>query len=183
MIKLSATLCLCLLSIVSHAQTVKVTDIKETDFTQFETFNIQMGEFAIPGEDRKISSQEFHGKLKAFVISDLESRGYIFTEDSTADFVLDYVVGVFNLDESENLGPLGGTPATGPGDVDQSRYWSNSFREGLLVMELYRGTRSNVLWTSESKVELSNINIDRTLGAIVAKSFKKFPSKKKKKKK
>jgi hypothetical protein len=183
MLKIIAVTFSSLLTIISYAQSVKVKTIKETDFKQFETFTINMGDFAISGEDdRKISNQEFHEKLKGFVKNDLESKGYQFTEDSTADFVIDYVASVFNLDQSENLGPLGGTPATGPGDVDQSRYWSKNYREGLLVLEIYRGNRNNLLWTSESKMDLTDINPDRALSAIVVKSFKKFPKKNSKKK-
>lgn len=167
-----------MLAMISYAQSVKVKTIKETDFKQFETFSMNIGEFAVSGEDeRKISNQEFHEKLKGFVINDLESKGYKFTEDSTADFVIDYVASVFNLDQSENLGPLGGTPASGPNTVDQSRYWSKNYREGLLVLEIYRGSRKNILWTSESKMDLTDVNPDRALSAIVVKSFKKFPKK------
>jgi len=183
MLKITAFILLSLFSMMSYAQSVKVKTIKETDFKQFETFTMNVGDFAISGEDdRKISNQEFHEKLKTFVINDLESKGYQFTEDSTADFVIDYVASVFNLDQSENLGPLGGTPATGPNTVDQSRYWSKNYREGLLVLEIYRGAKNNLLWTSESKMDLSDINPDRALSAIVVKSFKKFPRRNSKKK-
>ena len=182
MVRIMAFVFSSVLSIVSYAQSVKVKTIKETDFKQFETFTMNMGEFAVTGDERKMSNQEFHEKLKSFVVSDLESKGYQYTTDSTADFVVDYIASVFNLDQSENLGPLGGTPATGPGTVDQSRYWSKNYREGLLVLEIYRGNKKNLLWTSETKVDLTDVNPDRALSAIVAKSFKKFPKKNSKKK-
>jgi hypothetical protein len=183
MLRIIAFTFLGLLTMVSYAQSVKVKTIKETDFKQFETFMINMGEFAISGdEERKVSNQEFHEKLKTFVRNDLESKGYQFTEDSTADFVVDYVASVFNLDQSENLGPLGGTPATGPLSVDQSRHWSKNYREGLLVLEIYSGSKNDLLWTSESKMDLTDINPDRALSSIVVKSFKKFPKRNSKKK-
>jgi hypothetical protein len=59
---------------------------------------------------------------------------------------------------------------------------SKNYREGLLVLEIYRGNRKNLLWTSESKMDLTDINPDRALSSIVVKSIKKFPKRNSKKK-
>ncbi len=183
MLKTIAIACLSLVLIKSNGQNVKVRTIKKTDFTKFETFTVIRGDFTIPKDERRISDEKFYEMLKTFIRQELELKGYKFIEDSTADFAVDYVAGAFSVTESENLGPLGGTPALDPAQQDQSRYWSNSYREGLLVLNIYNGKKENTLWTSESTVDLSTVNSERAVAAVVAKSFKKFPAKHSKKKK
>jgi hypothetical protein len=158
------------------AQTVKVKTIKKTDFAQFESFTVRMGEFAIPKDERRISDETLYNHIKTFVKNELELKGYKFTEDTAADFSIDYVVGSFNVNENEKLGPLGGRPATDPTMVDQSRYWSNSYRGGIMVLEIFKGKKNNILWTAESSIDLSNVNTERALAAIISKAFRKFPA-------
>jgi hypothetical protein len=180
----ATTLFFYLLTITSFGQNVKVKNLKDTDFTQFETFAVSKGDFTVQKEERRISEDKFYELLKNFVKQELELKGYHFTDDTlAADFIVDYVAGAFSVTESENLGPLGGTPAVNPTMQDQSRYWSDSYREGLLVMDIYKGNHDNVLWTAETTVDLSNINTERALASVIAKSFKKFPKKKVPKKK
>lgn len=183
MIRFAFILLLCLVFTEGICQTVKVTTIKKTDFTQFETFTVRMGEFAVPKDARRMSDEELYQKIKTFVKGELELKGYRFTEDTLADFSVDYVVSSFNVSQNENLGPLGGRPATDPTMVDQSRYWSNEYRGALLVLEIFRGKKDNILWTAESSVDLTNANTERVLAAVISKSLKKIPSKGKKKKK
>lgn len=183
MIRGASIIFLCLAFAEGICQTVKVTNIKKTDFTQFETFTIRRGEFAVPKDARRMSDEELYQKIKTFVRGELELKGYKFTEDTLADFSVDYVVSSFNVSQKENLGPLGGRPATDPTMVDQSRYWSNEYRGALLVLEIFRGKKDNVLWTAESSVDLTNADTDRVLAAVISKSLKKIPSKGKRKKK
>ena len=183
MLRIIVIVFLSLVFLNGNGQNVKVKTIKETDFTLFETFTVVRGEFTIPKDERRVSDEKFYEMLKTFIRQELELKGYKFIEDSTADFAVDYVAGAFSVTESENLGPLGGTPAVDPAQQDQSRYWSNSYREGLLVLNIYSGKEENILWTSESTVDLSTVNSERAVAAVVAKSFKKFPNKNSKKKK
>ena len=182
MIRIAAGILLCLVLTDGIGQNVKVTTVKKTDFTQFETFTVRKGEFAVPKDARRMSDEELYQMIKIFVKGELELKGYTFTEDTLADFSVDYVVSSFNVTQNERLGPLGGRPATDPTMVDQSRYWSNEYRGALLVLEIFRGKSDNILWTAESSVDLTNANTDRVLAAVIAKSFKKFPSKGKKRK-
>ncbi|HEX5171565.1 MAG TPA: DUF4136 domain-containing protein [Cyclobacteriaceae bacterium] len=179
MIRFAFALLFSLIFAEGTSQSVKVKTVKKTDFTQFNTFTVVKGEFAVPRDERKMTDEQLYEKMKLFVKTELELKGYKFTEDTLADFSVDYVVGSFNVSENEKLGPLGQRPATDPAMVDQSRYWSNSYRGGMLVLEIYRGKKDNTLWTAESSIDLSGVNTERALAAIISKSFKKFPAKKK----
>lgn len=158
-------------------QSVEVKKIKTVDFPSLQTFTVAKGEMSIPKDERKYTDEEFYETIKKFIREELEFRGYTFTEDSLADFTVDYVAGSFRVNENEDLGPLGGTPINDPAGVDQSRYWSKSYQAGLLVIEIYH---KGLAWSAESSLDLSLANGERTLAAMVAKSFRKFPKKKKK---
>jgi len=173
--RLIIAICFSLILSEGISQSVKV--IRKTDYTQFETFTVAKGELTVSGEDQKISDEQFYEKVKTFVRQELELKGYKFVEGPEADFTVDYVAGSFSITENEDLGPLGGRPATDPTMTDQSRYWSNYSQRGLLVLEIYRGKPDNILWTAESTIDFGTINLDRAIATGIAKSFKKFPSK------
>jgi Domain of unknown function (DUF4136) len=161
--------------LVSYGQSMKTTDLKKADFSKLRTFMVAKGEFTVPSDERNISENTFYERIKSYVRRELELRGYIFKEDTIADFTVDYVAGAFNVNQNENLGPLGGTPATDPSMMNQSRYWSKSFREGLLLLEIYRGRSDNLLWKAEGTVDLTNEDAGRIVSAAIARAFKKFP--------
>lgn len=156
-------------------QKMEVGDYDKAVFRQFKTFTVAKGELTFSGETSPVSEDTFYGWVKEYVRHDLEGRGYTFTEDSTADFTVDYVAGSYNINTNENLGPLGGSPATDPAMMDQSRYYSESYKQGLLVLQIYRGSTKKLLWEAEGAVNLSPGRIERVLAGMIAKAFRKFP--------
>lgn len=159
----------------ASAQKMEVADFDRAIFRPLKTFRVVKGELTFSEETSPVSEDTFYGWVKEYVRHDLEGRGYTFTEDSTADFTVDYVAGSFNINTNENLGPLGGSPATNPAMMDQSRYYSESYKQGLLVLQIYRGRAKKLLWEAEGSVNLSPGRIERTLAGMIAKAFRKFP--------
>lgn len=156
-------------------QKMKVADYDKADFQQLTTFRVVQGDLSFSGEEAPISKGTFYGWVKEYVRRDLEARGYIFTEDSMADFRIDYVAGSYNVNTNENLGPLGGTPATDPSMMNQSRYYSESIKEGLLVLQIYKGRGKTLLWEAEGSVNLNPGQVERVLSGMISKAFRKFP--------
>lgn len=156
-------------------QRMKVADFNEADFHQLKTFRVVQGELTFSGEESPVSEDQFYEWVKEYARRELEARGYTFVEDSTADFTVDYVAGSYNINMHENLGPLGGTPATDPSMMGQSRYYSESYKEGILVLQIYRGLGKTLLWEAEGSVSLGPGQAQRMLAAAAARAFRKFP--------
>lgn len=156
-------------------QRMKVADFDKADFQQLTTFRVVQGDLSFSGEETPISKGTFYEWVKEYVRRDLEARGYIFTEDSMADFRIDYVAGTYNVNTNENLGQLGGTPATDPSMMNQSRYYSESVKEGLLVLQIYKGRSQTLLWEAEGSVNLNPGQAERVLAGMISKAFRKFP--------
>lgn len=157
------------------AQKMKVADFDRADFQDLKTFRVAKGELTFSGEESPVSEDVFYSWIKQYVRRELEGRGYTFTEDSLADFTVDYVAGSYNINMNENLGPLGGAPATDPSMVNQSRYYSQSYKEALLVLQIYRGRSKNLLWEAEGSVNLNPGQAERILAGMITKAFRKFP--------
>lgn len=159
----------------ASAQRMKVADFDKADFQKLKTFRVVQGDLSFSGEETPFSASTFYAWVKEYVRRDLEAWGYTFTEDSTAGFRVDYVAGSYNVNTNENLGPLGGTPATDPSMMNQSRYYSESVKEGLLVLEIYRGGSKTLLWQAEGSVNLSPGQVQRVLSGMIFRAFRKFP--------
>jgi len=170
-----ATGWLLLLSVVAFGQKIKVSDPGKADFASLKTFTVAKGELTVTGEEPEVSGNIFYKWVKEYVRHELELKGYTFTEDSMADFTVDYVAGSYNINRNEDMGPLGGMPATDPTKMDQSRYWSESYRQGLLVLQIYRGNSTKLLWEAEGSVNLNAAQAERVLAGMIARSFRKFP--------
>ncbi len=168
---------------VTKAQTIKTKTAPGVDLTTYSRFTVVKGEFMTPSDERKIDETKLYEEIKKIVIEEMELRGYTHVEDSTAQITVSYVAGAFNKTESENLGPMGGAPASSGADMDQSRSLAHNSRQGFLILEIEEIHSKKELWTAESQVDLSIADSLRALEAIVYRSFKKFPNKLKKKKK
>jgi len=169
--------------VVSAAgQSVKITTDKSTDPLKYSTFRVDKGELVTVG-DRKINEQKFYQALRKVIIEDLELRGYRAVEDSTAELVISYMgQGKMQLDV-ENVGPLGQAPVTDPSGVAPPTNWSREFREGLLVIDVVDPKSKKTVWRASTTMDISVLEEEKVINAVVYKSFKKYPVKTKKKKK
>lgn len=184
MYKISLVVVLVAVWIQGFSQSITVSASDNIDYTMYETFRIQKGEFATPKEEREVSDEKLFDIISTAARRELELKGYRYTEDSTARFTVSYVAGAYNVTEGGNLGPLGGVPITNPSMIDQNRYWNEEHRAGLLVLEMTQGKSTTPIWSAEGKVNLTTVEeVERSVDSLVAKMLKKFPSRIKKKKK
>ena len=184
MYKSNLVLAFIALGIQGFSQSITVNASDNIDYTIYETFRMQKGEFTTPKEEREVSDEKLFEIISAAARRELELKGYRYTEDSTARFTVSYVAGAYNVTQGGNLGPLGGVPITNPSMIDQNRYWNEEHRAGLLVLEMTQGKSTTPIWSAEGKVNLTTIEeVDRSVDSLVTKMLKKFPNRLKKKKK
>lgn len=157
------------------AQKVKVSDFEKTDLRGLKTFRVVKGELTITSEELSISEDAFYGWVKEYVRNELEPKGYVFTEEAEADFTVDYVAGSYNINRNDDLGRLGETPANDPAMMDRSRYWTQSYSEGLVVLQIYKGNSRRPIWEAEGTTNLHPGQVQRALAGLVAKALRKFP--------
>jgi hypothetical protein len=169
---------LCLVMRAAIAQEFTSSTKSGVDLLVFETFTVVKGELVVR-ENRTIDKDEFFNEIRKSIRHEMESRGYTYMEDSAAQLTVSYVVETTLATESENLGPLGMTPTANAAMVDQSRTWSRSFRQGILILEI-EDQRNNVLWSSEGVMDISRARGGNVLDYAVQSAFRKFPDKTKK---
>lgn len=170
----------------ANAQSIKTRTEKGVDLTRYETFTVLKGESVTPGDQKRASDKALFETVRNGVRKEMEERGYKYL-DSAAQLNVSYVAGSFDFTDAGNVGPLGQTPASDPSEMNQSRDWSTTSREGMLVLDITDAANKKEVW----KAEVENISLDhgdltRAVDAAIYKAFKKFPSKvegKKKKKK
>ena len=161
------------------AQSFKIVKAPNTDVTEYETFTVVKGEVITPKDERKMNEEQIFEKMRAAIITELEAKGYRYVPDSTAQMVVSYVTGSFKQTETENLGPLGETPASTAADVDQSRSWSRDFRETLLEIEVDHTQSKKDLWKTSGTLLMDTTDI-KLIDGTVYKALRKFPKRKKK---
>jgi hypothetical protein len=175
--------CFSLLMVCGYGQGVETK--KETDVdiaATYTTFRVDKGE-VVTLSDQRIDENAFFNSIRSAVINELTEKGYKVVDDSSAQLAISYVGEAIVRMDTENLGPLGQQPASDPSQINTSRNWSREYRQGSIVLEVQDAATKKVIWSSNGSVELSTAAGDnRVLNTFVARSFKKFPKKNKKKK-
>jgi hypothetical protein len=172
------TIILTIQSFALFSQSVKITTDKGIDLKTYATFRVDKGEL-VTVSDQPVNETNFHKKIKEAITRELTQKGYQAVEDSTAQLVVSYVGEAVTKMDVENLGPLGQRPVSDPSGVDASRSWSREYREGSLVIDIQDPSRRKMVWQARGTMEITAINDDRAINAIIYKSFKKFPVRKK----
>jgi Domain of unknown function (DUF4136) len=159
-----------------HAQEIKVEYDKNRDFTKYKTFTFGEAEIITPKEERVFDEKILHSWVKNSITNELEEKG-LKKSDTTADLIVSYIIGAVDLSETGDLGPFGGTPG-----IETDRHYTNSFRQGNLVIDL--NDKSDFLvWRISAQAVNMSAQAERYIAEIVAKGFKKFSIKPKKSKK
>ncbi len=169
-----------LLSTTVMAQDFKASTQKGIDLKKYETFSIEQGE-VVTSEDSKMDKEQFYKDFKRITIQEMESRGYTFTEDTTAQLSISYVVETMRVIESENVGPLGQMPQRNAGDV-QTQTWSRDFTRGSLIISMEAG-KSNLVWSSEGTMDVARTRGGNVLEYAIKAALRDFPDKNSKSKK
>lgn len=159
-----------------HGQEIKVEYDKNRDFTKYKTFSFGEAEIITPKEDRVFDEKVLHGWVKNSITNELEEKG-LKKSDSTGDLIVSYIIGAVELSETGDLGPFGGTPG-----IETNRHYTNSFRQGNLVIDL-NDKRDFLIWRVNAQAVNMSPQAERYINEVVAKGFKKFSIKPKKSKK
>ncbi len=173
-----------LLVIAANAQSVKVHADRAVDLTRYETFTVLKGELLLAPDQPRSSENAVYEIVLRGVRQSLEERGYQYVADSSAQLWVSYVAGAYNSTNAGNTGPLGGAPASDPSQLNQSREWSNTVQEGMVVIDITESTSKKELWKAESSnLSMSSGDLTRVIDGVIYRAFRKFPDKNKKKRK
>ena len=153
------------------AQDIESEYDKNRDFTIYKTFALGEGEIITPKDQRKVSDDQIHKLVTEAIADELKEKGLI-QLDSLADLTVSYIIG--SLERSNLRSNSAGGIGAG---VEMSDYEQSSF-----VIDM--NDRNNFLvWRINGVTSTSAPNAVTIIDEVVAKGFKKFSLKPKKKKK
>jgi hypothetical protein len=159
------------------AQSIDVTFDKAKDMTGYKTFSFGETEVITPKDMRTIDPGKLKENVNTIITRELTGKG-LQRVDTTAQLVVSYIIGYLERSDVYTAGPLGGTPNAVPG----SGSVVTDMKEGTFVVDL-EDRSDNLIWRITSVIRYSNTETLRQVEEVVAKGFKKFPNKVKKKKK
>ena len=81
--------------------------------------------------------------------------------------------------ETENLGPLGGTPVDNAALVDQPNHWSREFTRGTLIIAMADVAKKGTVWSATGTMDVTKAKGAKLLDRCVRRAFKKYPKQKK----
>jgi hypothetical protein len=155
----------------SYAQDIEVEYDKNRDFTIYKTFALGEGEIITPKDQRKVSDEQLHKWVRDAISNELKDKGLV-QLDSMADLKISYIVGSLERSDLSNNSAGG----IGAGLV------MNDFEQSSLVIDM--NDRNNFLvWRISGVTSTGSPNAVSMIDEVVAKGFKKFSTKPKKKKK
>ena len=165
------TLLLLITSMTSaFAQDIEAEYDKNRDFTIYKTFSLAEGEIITPKDQRKVSDEQLHKWVREAITSELKDKGMT-QLDSLGDLRVSYIIGSVERSglRSNTTGGLGGGVVL------------NDYEESSIVIDM--NDRNNFLVWRINGVTSTNANAETIIDEVVAKGFKKFSIKPKKKKK
>jgi hypothetical protein len=154
----------------AYSQDIEAEFDKNRDFTIYKTFSIAEGEIITPKDQRKISDEQLHKWVNDAIAEELKDKG-LTQLDSLGDLRVSYIIGSLERSglRSNTTGGLGGGVVL------------NDYEESSVVIDM--NDRNNFLVWRINGVTATNQNAVTMIDEVVAKGFKKFSIKPKKKKK
>jgi hypothetical protein len=155
---------------VAYSQDIEAEFDKNRDFTIYKTFSLTEGEIITPKDQRKISDEQLHKWVRDAISEELTDKG-LTQVDSLGDLRVSYIIGSLERSglRSNTTGGLGGGVVL------------NDYEESSLVIDM--NDRNNFLIWRINGVTATNQQAVTMIDEVVAKGFKKFSIKPKKKKK
>jgi hypothetical protein len=155
----------------SFGQDISAEYDKNKDFSIYKTFAIGEGEIITPKDQRQIDDQKLHKYVKEAIASELKDKGLV-QMDSLADLDVTYIIGSL---ERSNLASSG-TGGIGAGVV------MNDYEQSSFVIDM-NDRNDFLVWRVNGITSTGHPNAQTMIKEVVAKGFKKFSIKPKKKKK
>ena len=155
----------------SFGQDIQAEYDKNRDFSIYKTFSIGEAEIITPKDQRKVDDQKLHKWVKDAIASELIDKGLTQT-DSLGDLNVSYIIGSLERSNLESSG----TGGIGAGVV------TRDYEQSSFVIDM--NDRNNFLvWRVNGVTSTNSPNANTMIEEVVAKGFKKFSIKPKKKKK
>lgn len=154
----------------AYSQDIEAEYDKNRDFTIYKTFSLAEGEIITPKDQRKVSDEQLHKWVRDAISEELKDKG-LTQLDSLGDLRVSYIIGSVERSglRSNTTGGLGGGVVL------------NDYEESSIVIDM--NDRNNFLVWRINGVTSTNANAETIVDEVVAKGFKKFSIKPKKKKK
>jgi hypothetical protein len=155
----------------SFGQDIQVEYDKNRDFSIYKTFSLGEAEIITPKDQRKIDDEKLHKWVKDAIASELTDKGMT-QIDSLGDLTVSYIIGSLERSNLESSGQGG----IGAGVV------TRDYEQSSFVIDM--NDRNNFLvWRVNGVTSTNSPNANTMIEEVVAKGFKKFSIKPKKKKK
>ncbi len=154
----------------AFAQDIEAEYDKNRDYSIYKTFSLGEGEIITPKDQRKVSDEQLHKWVREAIAEELKDKGLV-QLDSMGDLRVSYIVGSLERSDlrSNTAGGLGGGVVL------------NDYEQSSLVIDM--NDRNNFLiWRINGVTSVSSTAVTM-IDEVVAKGFKKFSIKPKKKKK
>jgi hypothetical protein len=155
----------------SFGQDIQVEYDKNRDFSIYKTFSIGEAEIITPKDQRKVDDEKIHKWVQEAISSELKDKG-LTQIDSLGDLRVSYIVGSV---ERSNL-QSSGTGGIGAGVV------THDYEESSFVIDM-NDRNEFLVWRVNGITSTNSPNAMTMIEEVVAKGFKKFTIKPKKKKK
>jgi hypothetical protein len=162
--------------ILLQGQSVKIFAEKKVDWDSYQSFTVADGEL-ITVLKNEVDEKKLLAEVRETIISELTDRGLKHVTEG-GDLRIDFTGEVVETTNVQEIGPLGQAPADEPGEMDQSRVWTQERKEGSLGIELFDARSSKSLWRSTATIEFGAEELAVIFNAAVGRSFRKFPLKK-----
>src|SRR5688572_1423298 len=153
------------------AQDIEAEYDKNRDFTIYKTFSLGEGEIITPKDQRKVSDEQLHKWVREAIAEELTEKGLV-QMDSLADLTVSYIIG--SLERSNLRSNSAGGIGAG---VEMSDYEQSSF-----VIDM-NDKNDFLIWRVNGVTSTGSPNAVTMIDEVVARGFKKFSIKPKKKKK
>jgi len=156
---------------VSYAQNIQAEYDKNRDYAIYKSFALGEGEIITPKDQRKVQDETLHKWVREAIAEELKEKGLV-QLDSMADLKVTYIIGSLERSNLANNSAGG----IGAGLV------MNDYEQSSFVIDM--NDRQNFLiWRVNGITSTDSPNAVTMIDEVVAKGFKKFSIKPKKKKK
>lgn len=164
------------------SQDFQISTASGIDLLRYETFTVLKGSI-IANSDQPIDKEAFYARIKPSLIRELETRGYVYTSDSTADLSISYVVETtVRLDVQQQGRIAQQIVVTNPNPIggNQSQALGNEITQGVLIIEIEETKRKTAIWSAEGIMDVNRTRGGDLVDNAVRSAFRKFPDKTKK---
>jgi hypothetical protein len=177
---LSHALCLSLWGLAASCATpvtVSADFDRTVNFARYHTFGFAGGHLEINGvsDDGNTIVKD---RIRNAIVSVMTSKGFV-EVPANPDVVVGYFAGARSRTEIESMPPY--TPEVGPfwyggwwgpGYAD---WWTRTYEEGTLVIDLVDHTTQRLVWRAYARAEVSTPLTDEKIHRGIAKAFERYP--------